>query len=52
MQTIADPETRRQLEQTRLDLAMGTKLRNHTGQFSTPNALADEIVHIVGTVGN
>ena len=44
MQTIKAIEGRRQLEQAKLDLAMGTKLRNQTGQFSTPYALADEII--------
>jgi adenine-specific DNA-methyltransferase len=44
MRAIEQAEGQRQLEQARLDLAMGTKLRNRTGQFSTPNALADEIV--------
>ena len=44
MQTIQQTEGKRQLEQARLDLAMGTAWRNQTGQFSTPNAQADEIM--------
>lgn len=44
MLTIEETEGRRQREQARLDLAMGSELRNRLGQFSTPSALADEIV--------
>lgn len=44
MRFIEEIEGRRQQEQARLDLAMGTELRNRSGQFSTPRALADEIV--------
>jgi adenine-specific DNA-methyltransferase len=42
--TLEETEDSRQREQARLDLATGTELRNRTGQFATPSALADEIV--------
>ena len=44
MFTLAQTEDRRQRAQARLDLEMGLKLRNRTGQFSTPFALAEDIM--------
>jgi hypothetical protein len=44
MRTNEETEDRRQREQARLDLAMGAESRNRCGQFSTPSALADDIV--------
>jgi len=44
MQTLIEAEGKRQLEQARLDLAMGTGVRNRSGQYATPSALADDIV--------
>jgi adenine-specific DNA-methyltransferase len=44
MHPIEAVENKRRHEQARLDLAMGTELRNRLGQFSTPSSLADDIV--------
>jgi hypothetical protein len=44
MRTIQAAEGKRRHEQARLDLAMGTELRDRLGQFSTPSPLADDIV--------
>ncbi len=44
MLTTEEAEHNRQMEQSKLDLAMGAELRNRAGQFATPPALADEMV--------